>query len=371
MGKLKAGPAGPSDAELAAGFDASLGPELNRRVLDQKTQYDGEEQRFEADKQAAHEHTHDEIAALERDTAKKQTGRKLEAQKEVTAQREQWRKEIGDRQAKYEKAAEGSVAEARGKVAHEKQEGERKIAGHYAEANRKIAKEHEDAKTKEAEARQKAKKKSSGFFGWIRSKAAALIDWLKDAVNFIYDNVRKAVKAAINLVKDAVNAVIDLVKNAVIGLIKGLAAGLKLLVNIALVAFPETRRRINAKIDAATATATKFVNDAAETLKKGVSAALDFLAGAIDKLLGLIQSIYSGILTFVSMVVSGEFEEIIRRLGYLVSAAKTVPDVFEQAALEELLGGNLDEPLNVAELKFAADNHLLPASSTTAGWGRL
>ena len=62
----------------------------------------------------------------------------------------------------------------------------------------------------------------------------------------------------------------------------------------------------------------------------------NFLAGAIDKLLGLIQSIYSGILTFVSMVVSGEFEEIIRRLGYLVSAAKTVPDVFEQAAADPL-----------------------------------
>jgi len=366
MGKLKAGAAGPSDAELTAGFDASLGPELNRRVLDKKAEYDTEEQRFEADKQAAHEHTREEIAALERDTAGKQMGRKVEAQKEVAAQREQWRKEIGDHQAKYEKAAEGAVAETRGKVAHEKQEGERKIAGHYAEANRKIAKEHEDAKTKEEEARRKAKKKSSGFFGWVRRKAAALIDWLKDAVNFIYDNVRKAVKAAINLVKDAVLKVIDLVRDAVVGLIKGLAAGLKLLVNIALFAFPETRRRINAKIDAGVQTATKIVNDAADTLKKGVAAALDFLANAIDKLLGLIQSIYSGILTFVSMVVSGEFEEIIRRLGYLVGAAKTVPDVFEQAALEELLGGNLDEPLSPAELAFAAQNNLLPAA-TAAG----
>jgi hypothetical protein len=364
LGKLK-GPAGPSDAELAAGFDASLGPKLNRRVLDQKTEYDSEEQRFATDKEAAHEHTREEIAALERDTAKQQTGHKVEAQKEVAAQREGWRKEIGDHQAKYDKAAEGAVAETRGKVALEKQEGERKIAGHYAEANRKIAKEHEDAKVKEEAKRKEAKNRSSGFFGWIRRKAAALIDWLKDAVNFIYDNVRKAVKAAINLVKDAVNAVIDLVRDAVVGLIKGLAAGLKLLVNIALVAFPETRRRINAKIDAGVAMATKFVNDAADKLKKGVSAALDLFASAIDKLLGLIQSIYSGILTFVSMVVSGEFEEIIRRLGYLVTAAKTVPDVFEQAALEELLGGNLDEPLSAPELQFAAANNLLPEISTT------
>jgi hypothetical protein len=366
-GKLKAGTAGLSDAELSAGFDASLGPELNRRVLDKNAEYGSEEQRFEADKQAAHDHTRDEIAALEGDTAKAQMGRKLEAQKEVAAQREQWRKEIGEHQAKYEESADGAVAETRGKVAQQKQEGERQIAGHYAEANRKIAKEHEDAKSKEEEARQKAKSKSSGFFGWVRRKAAALIDWLKDAVNFIYDNVRKAVKAAISLVKDAVLKVIDFVRDAVVGLINGLAAGLKLLVNIALIAFPETRRRINAKIDAGVQTATKFVNDAADLLKKGVAAALDFLAGALDKLLGLIQSIYSGILTFVSMVVSGEFEEIIRRLGYLVSAAKTVPDVFEQAALEELLGGNLDEPLSEPELQFAAANNLLPTGSMAEG----
>jgi hypothetical protein len=367
LGKLEAAPAGPSDAELSAGFDSSLGRELNRRVLAKNAEYDSEEQRFQTDKQAAHDHTRDELAALEGDTARAQQGCKLEAQKEVAAQREQWRKEIGEHQAKYERSAEGAVAETRGKVAHEKQEGDRQIAAHYAEANRKIAKEHEDAKTQEEEARQKAKKKSSGFFGWVRRKAAALIDWLKDAVNFIYDNVRKAVKAAINLVKDAVLKVIDFVRDAVVGLINGLAAGLKLLVNIALLAFPETRRRINARIDAGVQIATKFVNDAADTLKKGVAAALDLLAGALDKLLGLIQSIYSGILTFVSMVVSGEFEEIIRRLGYLVSAAKTVPDVFEQAALEELLGGNLDEPLSLPELQFAAANNLLPASSSAEG----
>lgn len=367
LGKLKRGPAGPSDAELAAGFDASLGPALNRRVLAKSAEYESEEQKFEADKQAAHHRTHDEIAALEGDTTKKQLGCKLETQKEVAVQREQWRSEIGQHQAKYEGAAAGAVAETRGKVAHEKEEGERQIAGHYAEGNRKIAKEHEEAKTKEEQARKDAKKKSSGFFGWVRSKAAALIDWLKDAVNLIYDNVRKAVKAAINLVKEAVLKVIDLVRDAVVGLIKGLASGLKLLVNVALFAFPETRRRINAKIDAGVQTATKFVNDAADTLKKGVAAALDFLASAIDKLLGLIQSIYSGILTFVSMVVSGEFEEIIRRLGYLASAAKTVPDVFEQAALEELLGGNLDEPLSVPELQFATSNNLLPERSMAAG----
>ena len=177
LGKLKTGPAGPSDVELAAGFDASLGPELNRRVMDKKGEYDTEEQRFEADKQAAHGHARDEIAALEGDTVKKQVGRNVVAQKEVSAQREQWRKELGEHQAKYEKSAEGAVAETRGNVAHEKEEGERKIAGHYAEANRTVAKEHEDARTKEEEARKKAKKKSSGFFGWVRSKAAALINW--------------------------------------------------------------------------------------------------------------------------------------------------------------------------------------------------
>ena len=49
------------------------------------------------------------------------------------------------------------------------------------------------------------------------------------------------------------------------------------------------------------------------------------------------------------MIVSGEFKELMRDRQPR-RAAKRVPDAFETAALEELLGGDLDKPLSPAEL---------------------
>ena len=52
-----------------------------------------------------------------------------------------------------------------------------------------------------------------------------------------------------------------------------------------------------------------------------VQGVLDFVAGMIDKVLGLIQCLYSGILTVIGMIVSGEIAELLRRIGYLGQAA--------------------------------------------------
>ncbi|WP_045118930.1 AHH domain-containing protein [Haliangium ochraceum] len=128
---------------------------------------------------------------------------------------------------------------------------------------------------------------------------------------------------------------------------------LKGLLSIALAAFPEARARAMARIDQAVNKATELVNAAADTLKKGVAAVLDVLSSTLDSLLGLLQDLYSGILTVVGMLISGELQELLGKVGHLVDAAKTVPDTFEIAAYEELLGGNLDQPLSPAELKAA------------------
>ena len=145
----------------------------------------------------------------------------------------------------------------------------------------------------------------------------------------------------------------DLARKAIVGLIKAYGAILKGLVRIALAAFPEIRDRILRRIDQAVNAATDLVNKAAEMLKQGVSAILDFLASTIDKILGLIQDLYNAVFTIIGMIISGELKEILERLGNLIDAAKTAPAQFETAAYEELLGGNLDEPLSPAELMAA------------------
>ena len=122
---------------------------------------------------------------------------------------------------------------------------------------------------------------------------------------------------------------------------------------IALAAFPEAAKKARAWIDKRVDQAVTAVNKAAEALKKVTDAILDFVANTLDSLLGLVQSIQNAILTVVGMIITGEIVELIRHIGYLIDAAKTVPDQFETAALEELLGGNLDEPLSPMELMQA------------------
>ena len=81
---------------------------------------------------------------------------------------------------------------------------------------------------------------------------------------------------------------------------------------------------------------------------------LDFLASTIDKLLSLIQGIYNGLLTVIGMLINGDIKELLAKLKNLVDAAMTAPGQFESAAYEELLGGNMDQPLSPMELQQAA-----------------
>jgi hypothetical protein len=98
--------------------------------------------------------------------------------------------------------------------------------------------------------------------------------------------------------------------------------------------------------------AVEKVNAAADKLKGAVAAVLDFLANTIDKLLGLVQTLYNGLLTVIGMLIRGELRELIQRLGNVVRAAKASPSHFEAAAYSVLLG-NVHDPLSPEELTQA------------------
>ena len=157
-------------------------------------------------------------------------------------------------------------------------------------------------------------------------------------------------------------ATIELARKAIVGLIKIYGEVLKGLVKVIFSAFPEIAKRMTDAIDLAVRKATSAVNKAADLLKKATSAVLGFLAKTIDSLLGLVQNLYSGILTVVGMLINGELQELLKKVGNLIESAKTAPEQFETAALEELLGGNLDQPLSPEELGAAkAANISIPA----------
>jgi hypothetical protein len=360
---------GALPAEAMASIDAEASPILQERIGKEQARYAEGETQYEADSQAAHDQARDDVQTLEADTRAQQEQAQATARDQVTGARQDWQDEIDGVQADFQTKAGDARSEHQRKIQTEEQSGNREATRHIVDAEQKAELEKRKAKDEVAREKDSKSKESKGFWGWVKSKAKALVDGLKQAVNFIYDNLRKAVKALFEAAKRLALAAIDLARKAIVGLIKAYGAILKGLVRIALAAFPEIRDRILKRIDQAVNAATDLVNKAAEMLKKGVSAILDFLASTIDKILGLIQDLYNAVFTIIGMIISGELKEILERLGNLIDAAKTAPGQFETAAYEELLGGNLDEPLSPAELMAAGRTPPASAAGSESAGG--
>lgn len=343
----------PLDRETAAGLNNSLGPTLGKRLGEQKEQYDAGKAKFDSDSAQAGAGADKQVAALNQETRKQQMEEQGKAKLEVSKYRKEWKTELDKVDKDYQAKASKAAADQRKKVETEKRAGEEKAARHLAEAEQKAEAEKLKAEQEAKRKKEEAKKESKGFWGWVKSAATALIDGLKKAVNFIFDNLRKAVKTIFEAAKTLVKGVIELARKAIVGYIKAFGFIIKTLVSVAFAAFPDIAKKINAKIDQAVDTAVKAVNKAADMLKKGVTAVFDFLANTVDSLLGLVQSLFNGIFTVIGMIIRGGFAELMKRLGYLVDAAKIMPEKFETAAYEELLGGNLDDPLSPTELAQA------------------
>jgi hypothetical protein len=354
---------------VARGLDASVGPVFSQRVAERTAEYDTGEQKFHDDATAAHGKAREDISGLEQQARDEQVAAQKEAKGEVAKQRGEWRRELDDTEKDFAGKSASAKDDHLKKVEQEKKKGEDLADKHYADAEAKATAERLDAQKKAEQKKREANESSGGFWGWVRKKARQLVDLLKDAINFIYDNLRKAVKFAFDLAKKLALAALDLARRAIVGLIHVFGEVLKGLVSIALAAFPEIAKRINDKIDAAVDKAVSAVNAVAGWLSSAITAVLDFLSSTLDSLLGLIQSIYNGILTVVGMLISGEFQELLTRIGWLIDAARMVPDTFETAALEELLGGDLDQPMSPLEL--AAAKVPLPGAEGSAPPTRL
>jgi hypothetical protein len=354
--------------EVMGGLNQSLAPVLKERIGAEQQKYSVGKQKFDKDTAKAKTDSDKEIAKLNQETSQKQLEEQKQAKAEVQASKRDWQTELTKAEKDYQDKVGKATQDQKKKIDQEKQKGEQDAAKHIEEAEQKAEQEKQKAEKEADQKKEEKNKESGGFWGWAKSAASAVIDGLKQAVNFIYDNLRKAVKFIFEQAKKLAMAAIDLARKAIIGLIEGLGTILKGLVNVVFAAFPEIAKKINSKIDKAINTAVKAVNTAADLLKKGVRAVLDFLANTLDSLLKLVQDLYNGILTVIGMIVRGEFTELLERLANLVNAAKAVPGQFETAALEQLLGDGLDKPLSPAELAQAG---VTPPGAKGAGTGQM
>lgn len=336
--------------KVLTAVDAQATPILHERMGAETEKYASAQAEYQAGSEAARGTATAETRRLEAEARASQEGAREDAQAEVTSARADWHGEIEGVHQQFRTDAASASAEHGQQIREHVETGNREARQHMQQAEQNAAAETQKAEVEAEGKKKEAEEESGGFWGWVKSKAKALIDGLKQAVNFIYDNLRKAVRALFEAAKKLAMAAIELARTAIVGLIKAFGAALKALVSVALAAFPGIRDKFLQRIDAAVNKATDLVNKAADGLKTAVAAVLDFLASTIDQLLGLVQDVYNGILTVVGMLISGELAELLEKLGHLWEAAKTAPGQFETAAYEELLGGNLDEPLSQAEL---------------------
>ncbi|MGE6397612.1 hypothetical protein [Chryseobacterium scophthalmum] len=267
-----------------------------------------------------------------------------DAQADVNQSRTEWQNELNKTESDFAKKSRNQAKTTLGNIKTEKSRGETAAQGHIDYANKEALKKKEvadkDAKAKKAE----EDKKSGGFFGWVADKATAFINALKDALNFIFTKLREAVKVLFEAAKKLVLAALEIARKAIVGFIKGFASLLKGFLDFALAAFPGIRDRLKAKIDKYVAVAEKFVNETFEVFKKAVVAIIDFLAEAVDTLIGALQDFYNLILDAVNFIVAGIIK-IMEGLYNLTSSAMVMPDNFMGQISEEFLGMDVTKPL--------------------------
>ncbi|HLP91052.1 MAG TPA: DUF4157 domain-containing protein [Nostocaceae cyanobacterium] len=339
--------------EIAAQLDQSLAPHLQEKISPEQQKYITGKNQFDQDSTNAKTDADQQIQQLTEETKQKQLESQQQAQTDVQAAKQEWQAELDAAEQDYQQKAGKATADQRKKIETEKQKGDQEAAKHLADAEKQAEQEKQTAEGEAQKKKDEGEKESGGFLGWLADKAAAFIDGIKQAVNFIYDKLREAVKFIFEQAKKLALAAIELTQKAIVGLIQAYGEILKGIVSVVFAAFPEISKRINEKIDQAVNLAVQAVNAAADLLKQGVAGILDFLANTLDSLLKLVQDIYNGAFTVIGMILRGEFTELLEKLGNLVEAAKAAPPQFETAGLEELLGGNLDEPLSPMELAQA------------------
>ncbi|WP_414549573.1 hypothetical protein [Anabaena sp. CCY 0017] len=361
-------------SEIQTPHTASSVFRLQQRIGAEQEKYTVGKNKFDQDSAKSRTDADAEIAKLNQDTSQQQLESQQQAQSQVTEAKLEWQTELDNADKDYQEKAGKATTDQKSKIDAEKLKADAEAAQHLADAEKEAEQKKQAAETEAQQKKDSGQKESGGFLGWVADKAAAFVDGIKQAVNFIYDKLREGIKFIFEAAKKLAIAAIELAQKAITTLIQAYGEILKGIVNLVFAAFPEIAKRITSKIDQAVNAAVQAVNTAADLLKKGVAAVLDFLANTLDSLLKLVQDIYNGIFTVIGMIIRGEFGELIKNLTNLVEAAAAAPPQFETAGLEELLGGNLDEPLSPAELAQAgiaapgANGNAMGEGGTNAEW---
>lgn len=348
-------------AEVAGAFDQHASGWLAGQTGEALQQEQDERSTYETHSQELRAEGERRLAEETAKTRERQEKLSADARSDVAGERSRWREENEKIRAAYATESEAKRLDTSEQIdkkvtSTEKQADEKLTAAeHEAEAERRRTEGKAEAKKREAE------NKPRSWWDRVKGAISDFFNALKEAVVKLFDALRAFVKKVIDVAKAAARILIDAARAAIVGLIKAFGEALKLVVSIALAAFPEAAAGARAWIDDRVDTAVEAVNAAADALKAAAEAILDFVGEALDAALSLLQKAVLFVISVYQFLVIGLIE-VMEKIGHLVDAARQMPDEFLGQVSEELSGMDLSKPLPIERSAPPAPAHAATAA---------
>lgn len=344
-------------ADMAAGLNRSLAPEMKKQLGTKQAEYKKEQAKFDSKVLSSKADSQAQIRQAETEAKNKQISQQTGAKAEVTQLQGEWKKELDAAETDYTKQAGSAAQQKKQEINSVRTDKEREAQKKQPEAEREATQAYSKAK-KEADGKheqEKAKEeKKGGFLGWVKDKLEAVVEVVKKAVNFIFESLRKAVKFIFDKAKQAVLGIIELGRKLITTLIKGLGVLLKKLVTVVFAKFPGIAAKICSKIDGVVNKAIKAVNQLAQKLKTKVTQVMDFLASKVDQALAAVQNFYSKLISTLGNLLIATFLDVLVRIGALGKAAKRSFSHLEGKMWEYLLGVDISKPMGAGAAEGGA-----------------
>jgi len=353
----------PESGAEQLNFDPKHEAELAARVRQETgSRYDAEQARL-ADAESERDDTiaaargrfPDLVAGAHDEAYGRQDSAARAARADVATLRDGWGTENRAVHTGFDGESLHTAGESRGEITTHVTGEQNAITGKFdtarTEATEKKRKLDEDAQREQERARREAN--SGGrvrrALRWLKNKARDAIRAVARKFKQWFNELRAWVKEKFQELKRWAQEQIDKVRDWVIGKLEDLRTKLKSMADRYLARFPGIRDRFKAAVDTTIDAAQAGVNAAADELKKKVGAYIDGLAAAVDKTLGVAETVIVGGLEIAcDLVVLGFNVTIVLVDGDLDAVIELIRELPDQPPL----GGALMSMVKAGLLGF-------------------
>jgi hypothetical protein len=320
-------------ANVRAIADADFAPLLERSLAGPRQQVEQATQQRDADRDQAFANAMAETEAASQQAHDDQQKAVKDGYEQIAAEKQKGLEEGQqtlaefDTEVKQRHAANDELI--RTKVQTEQEKADEAVRKGEEDAVAAEQKAQEDKRIAEEEAERNKPKKKKNRWGqvvsWFKD---AIKDWtnkLVSAVKTVFSKAKEFVSKALTAAKNFAIGIIRSVKSFVVSAIQTFAAGLKILVNGLLVAFPALRDKVNAAIDGVVAVTVQIVETVASKLEDTVTAVVDKVQSTVNKILDFCELVIVTQIQIAGALLSGDFLEAAKILFLAACKAVGIP----------------------------------------------